>query len=144
MLRTQRPLIDWPSVPQPQNTGPPKFHRQCLSVCTPASIWKAHAKFLFGNRFTIPFMFSATLGLAAVALRDDPGMRVLLPKDVSAGLPAPSAAVSIVLFLAVTSMTSTELIAVSSILTYDIYKVFLSSRWHVHTIDAFSLRNTST
>ena len=88
MLRTQRPLIDWPSVPQPRDTGPPKFHRQCLSVCTPASIQKAHAKPLFGDRFAIPFMFSVTLGLAAVALRDDPCMRVLLPEDVSAGLPA--------------------------------------------------------
>jgi len=98
-------------------------------------------------------MFSTTLGLAAVALRDDPGMRVLLPKDVGAGSPAPSAAllsksgaatVSIVLFLAVTSTTFATLIAVSSILTYDVYKVFLSSRWHARTVDAFSLRNTST
>ena len=80
-------------------------------------------------------MFSTTLGLAAVALRGDPSMRVLTPMDVSAGLPAPSAAaallgksgaaaVLIVLFLAVTSATSAELIAVSSILTYDVYKVF--------------------
>ena len=91
-------------------------------------------------------MFSVTLGLAAVALRDDPCMRVLLPGDVSAGLPAPSAttAVLIVLFLAVTSTTSAELIVVSSTLTYDVYKVFLSSRWHVRTVDVFSLRNTST
>lgn len=83
-------------------------------------------------------MFSTTLGLAAVALRGDPAMRVLLPSDVSAGLPAPSAAAAllgksgaaailIVLFLAVTSATSAELIAVSSILTYDVYKVFNSS-----------------
>ena len=87
-----------------------------------------------GNRFAIPFMFSTTLGLAAVALRNDPNMRILSPADVSAGLPAPSAAaallgksgaaaVLIVLFLAVTSATSAELIAVSSILTYDVYKV---------------------
>jgi hypothetical protein len=64
-------------------------------------------------------------------------MRVLLPADVSAGLPAPSAAaallgksgaaaVLIVLFLAVTSATSAELIAVSSILTYDIYKKYIN------------------
>lgn len=87
--------------------------------------------------FAIPFMFSTTLGLAAVALRDDPKMRVLLPADVSAGLPAPSAAaallgksgaaaVLIVLFLAVTSATSAELIAVSSILTYDVYKKYIN------------------
>ena len=79
-------------------------------------------------------MFSTTLGLAAVALRGDPKMRPLSAADVSAGLAAPSAAaallgksgaaaVLIILFLAVTSATSAELIAVSSILTYDIYKV---------------------
>ena len=91
-----------------------------------------------GNRFAIPFMFSTTLGLAAVALRGDPSMRILLPNDVSAGLPAPSAAaallgksgaaaVLIVLFLAVTSASSAELIAVSSILTFDVYKVIILS-----------------
>jgi Na+/proline symporter len=62
-------------------------------------------------------------------------MRVLTPADVSAGLPAPSAAAAllgksgaavmlVLLFLAVTSATSAELIAVSSILTYDVYKVW--------------------
>ena len=85
-------------------------------------------------RFAIPFMFSTTLGLSAVALRGDPDMRILSPADVSAGLPAPSAAAAllgkggaaallVVLFLAVTSATSAELIAVSSILTFDVYKV---------------------
>ncbi|CDO75287.1 hypothetical protein BN946_scf184334.g5 [Trametes cinnabarina] len=84
--------------------------------------------------FAIPFMFSTTLGLSAVALRGDPAMRTLTPADVSAGLPASAAAAAllgksgaaallIVLFLAVTSATSAELIAVSSILTYDVYKV---------------------
>ncbi len=81
-------------------------------------------------------MFSTTLGLSAVALRGDPAMRTLTPDDVSAGLPASAAAAAllgksgaaallIVLFLAVTSATSAELIAVSSILTYDVYKVRL-------------------
>ena len=78
------------------------------------------------------------MGLSAVALRGDPAMRVLNTADVSAGLPAPSAAAAllgqsgaaailILLFLAVTSATSAELIAVSSILTYDVYKV--SPQW---------------
>jgi len=82
--------------------------------------------------------FATTMGLSAVALRGDPAMRILNPADVSAGLPAPSAAaallgqsgaaaVLVLLFLAVTSATSAELIAVSSILTYDVYKV--SARW---------------
>jgi urea-proton symporter len=61
-------------------------------------------------------------------------MRTLSPEDVSAGLPASAAATAllgkagatillILLFLAVTSASSAELIAVSSILTYDVYKV---------------------
>ena len=86
------------------------------------------------NRFAIPFTFATTLGLAAVALRGDPDMIVLTPADVSAGLPAAAAAAAllgksgaaallVLLFLAVTSACSAELIAVSSILTYDIYKV---------------------
>ncbi len=61
-------------------------------------------------------------------------MRTLSAEDISASLPAPAAASAllgqggaaallVVLFLAVTSATSAELIAVSSILTYDVYKV---------------------
>lgn len=74
------------------------------------------------------------MGLAARALMGDPAMKILTDADISAGLPAPAAAAAllgkggaaallILLFLAVTSATSAELIAVSSILTYDIYKV---------------------
>lgn len=109
------------------------------------------------RRFAIPFMFSTTLGLAAVALRGDPSMMVLTPADVSAGLPASAAASAIlgksgaaalliVLFLAVTSATSAELIAVSAILTYDVYKVTSgSNRSLVSFIDTRSLigRDTS-
>jgi len=89
--------------------------------------------------FSIPFAFATTLGLSAVALYGDPDMRVLSPADVSAGLPAPSAAAAllgtsgaaamlILLFLAVTSATSAELIAVSSLLTYDVYKRYINPR----------------
>ena len=67
-----------------------------------------------GDRFAIPFTFATTLGLAAVALRGDPAMKVLTPADVSAGLPAAAAAAAllgkagaaailVLLFLAVTS-----------------------------------------
>lgn len=66
-------------------------------------------------------------------------MRVLTPADVSAGLPAAAAASAllgksgaaallILLFLAVTSATSAELIAVSSILTYDVYKRYINPK----------------
>jgi hypothetical protein len=67
-------------------------------------------------------------------------MRNLTPADVSAGLPASAAAAAllgkagasillVLLFLAVTSASSAELIAVSSILTYDVYKVTLLILW---------------
>lgn len=89
--------------------------------------------------FAIPFMFATTLGLSAVALRNDPAMLQLTPADVSAGLPASAAAAAIlgksgavalliVLFLAVTSATSAELIAVSAVLTYDVYKRYINPR----------------
>jgi hypothetical protein len=66
-------------------------------------------------------------------------MIVLTPADVSAGLPAAAAAAAllgkagaaallVLLFLAVTSACSAELIAVSSILTYDIYKTYINPR----------------
>jgi len=95
--------------------------------------------------FSIPFMFATTLGLAAVALTGDPSMKKLTPADVSAGLPAPSAATAllgksgaaimlVLLFLAVTSATSAELIAVSSILTYDVYKRYFNPRATEHQV----------
>ncbi|KAF8965372.1 urea transporter [Flammula alnicola] len=89
--------------------------------------------------FAIPFTFATTLGLAAVALRGDPAMKVLTPADVSAGLPAAAAAAAllgkggaaallVLLFLAVTSACSAELIAVSSLLTYDVYKTYINPK----------------
>jgi len=95
--------------------------------------------------FSIPFTFATTLGLAAVALTGDPSMKNLTPAQVSAGLPAPSAATAllgksgaaimlVLLFLAVTSATSAELIAVSSILTYDVYKRYFNPRATEHQI----------
>ncbi|KZV83522.1 Na+/solute symporter [Exidia glandulosa HHB12029] len=112
----------------------------------PASCVKAY---LLGGLawFSIPFTFATTMGLAAVALvaAQDPDMRVLSAAEVSAGLPAPSAAAAllgkggatimlILLFLAVTSATSAELIAVSSILTYDVYKKYVNPEATEHQI----------
>ncbi|KIJ49246.1 hypothetical protein M422DRAFT_777727 [Sphaerobolus stellatus SS14] len=104
----------------------------------PASCVKAY---LYGGLawFAIPFVFSTTLGLSAVALRGDPDMAILSAADVSAGLPAPAAAAAllgksgaaallVVLFLAVTSATSAELIAVSAVLTYDVYKKHINPK----------------
>ena len=90
--------------------------------------------------FAIPFGFSTTLGLVAVALTDN----TVFPtypnapskSDISSGLAAAYAASAllgtsgavallIVLFMAVTSCASAELIAVSSLLTFDVYKTYL-------------------
>ncbi|KAF5379969.1 hypothetical protein D9757_010246 [Collybiopsis confluens] len=87
--------------------------------------------------FAIPFTFATTLGLSAVALRGDPDMISLSADDVSAGLPAAAAASAllgssgaaallVLLFCAVTSAISTELIAVSSLLTYNVYKRYVN------------------
>lgn len=77
---------------------------------------------------SIPLTLATTLGLAARALGLD-----LTPAQISAGLPAPQAAAALLgkggavamlllLFLAVTSATSAELVAVSSLVTHDIYQ----------------------
>ncbi|KAJ6582933.1 solute symporter family transporter [Mycena vulgaris] len=90
--------------------------------------------------FAIPFGFATTLGLAAVALADPPNFPTypnpLSPSQITAGLASPFAASAllgkggavallIVLFMAVTSCASAELIAVSSILTFDVYKTYI-------------------
>ena len=74
------------------------------------------------------------MGLSAIALNGAPGMRALSPQDVNAGLAAPyaaaallgqfgAAAILVLIILTVTIATSAELMAVSNILTYDVYKV---------------------
>lgn len=105
--------------------------------------------------FAIPFVFSTTLGLSAVAFiavpaanssSQDPLSSSFIPllaplsqDAISEGLPASlaaatllgksgAAALLIVLFLAVTSATSAELIAVSSILTYDVYVRYINPK----------------
>ncbi|KAJ7665964.1 solute symporter family transporter [Mycena polygramma] len=90
--------------------------------------------------FAIPFGFATTLGLAAVALADHPSFptypNIMTSAQVTAGLASPFAASAllgtggavallIVLFMAVTSCASAELIAVSSVLTFDIYKTYV-------------------
>lgn len=93
--------------------------------------------------FAIPFGFATTLGLAAVALTDHPSFPtypdIMSQAEVTAGLASPFAAAAllgkggavallIVLFMAVTSCASAELIAVSSVLTFDIYKTYVKPR----------------
>lgn len=87
--------------------------------------------------FAVPMVMASSMGLAARALYGkDPAMALLTDMEVSEGLAAPAAAAAlmgksgaaamlILLYLAVTSATSAQLIAVSSILTFDIYKVYI-------------------
>ncbi|KAH0351698.1 solute symporter family transporter, partial [Aureobasidium melanogenum] len=90
--------------------------------------------------FAIPFGFATTLGLCAVALTDNPRFptypNVPSSSDISAGLAAAysaqallgkggAVALLIVLFMAVTSCASAELIAVSSLLTFDVYQRYI-------------------
>lgn len=87
--------------------------------------------------FAIPWLCATTMGLSALALETSPSFpsypNRMDPADVSAGLVLPYAAVAllgksgaiitlIMIFMAVTSAASAQLISVSSIFTYDIYQ----------------------
>ncbi|KAK8131911.1 urea active transporter [Apiospora kogelbergensis] len=90
--------------------------------------------------FAIPWLTATTLGLSALALEDTPRFPTyperMSEADISAGLVLPYAAVALlgrggaiatllIVFMAVTSATSSELIAVSSIFTYDFYRTYV-------------------
>ncbi|KAH6669534.1 urea active transporter-like protein [Halenospora varia] len=91
--------------------------------------------------FAIPWLMATTCGLAALALEGNPAFPTypdrMADADVSAGLVVPFAAVALlgkggavavllIVFMAVTSASSAELIAVSSIFTYDIYQTYFN------------------
>lgn len=91
--------------------------------------------------FAIPWLTATTMGLACLALESSPSFPTypnrLSSEAVSAGLALPSAATAlmgkggavatlILVFMAVTSAMSAELISVSSIFTYDIYKGYVN------------------
>lgn len=102
---------------------------QCAFAAKPAS---SHKAYLLGGLvwFSIPFALATSLGLATVALQ--------LPvstEEAADGLVPPAAAyymlgpggailVTFMIFLAVTSTGSGELVAVSNIVTYNIYKTY--------------------
>ncbi|KAG2056983.1 Na+/solute symporter [Suillus hirtellus] len=87
--------------------------------------------------FAVPLTFSSIMGLAAVALAKSPSFPYpggLTAAEINAGLAAPAgvvtllgsggaAAMLILLFMAVTSAASSEMIATSSILTFDLYQI---------------------
>lgn len=89
--------------------------------------------------FAIPWLTATTMGLSALALENTPAFPTypnrMSEADISAGLVLPYAAVALlgkggavatllIIFMAVTSATSSELIAVSSIFTYDLYRTY--------------------
>ncbi|KND86619.1 Urea active transporter [Tolypocladium ophioglossoides CBS 100239] len=90
--------------------------------------------------YGIPFGFATAMGLGCVALTSNPAFPTY-PEPLSAaqngaGLSAPATAIALLgkggaglmlllLFMAVTSATSAELIAASSLLTFDIYKTYI-------------------
>ncbi|KAJ5644553.1 hypothetical protein N7507_010564 [Penicillium longicatenatum] len=89
--------------------------------------------------YGIPFGFATVMGLGCAALTGNPSFPTypnpLSSAQVEAGLSAPATAIAlmgkggavlmlILLFMAVTSSTSAELIAVSSLLTFDVYKTY--------------------
>ena len=89
--------------------------------------------------FAIPWLAATTMGLSALALETNPVFPTyparMADTDVTAGLVLPNAAVALMgkggaaatlllIFMAVTSASSAEYIAVSSIFTYDIYQTY--------------------
>ncbi|RUS77237.1 hypothetical protein EGW08_014990 [Elysia chlorotica] len=86
--------------------------------------------------FAIPFSFSTTMGLAYVALSAKQGEGLLTADDVDAGLVPPVVAyhllgksgailIMVMVLMAVTSTGSSEIMAVTSIIIYDIYALNL-------------------
>lgn len=93
--------------------------------------------------FAIPWLAATTMGLSALALESNPVFpgypSRMADADVSAGLVLPTAAVAmmgkggavavlLLVFMAVTSAMSAELIAVSSIYTYDFYQTYINPK----------------
>ncbi|TFK53122.1 urea transporter [Heliocybe sulcata] len=96
----------------------------------------AKAYFLGGFAwFSIPFACGTTLGLAARALSTLPDFQTLSPSDVSAGLAGVQAVTYVMgkagavlalllVFLSVTSALSAEMIAVATLLSFDVYRQY--------------------
>ncbi|CAN0306514.1 unnamed protein product, partial [Scytosiphon promiscuus] len=94
----------------------------------------SHKGYLLGGMcwFTIPFALATSLGLAAIAMQ-----LPLTGDEAGAGLVPPATAlfvlgkggatlILIMLFMAVTSTGSAELIAVSSLVSYDVYRAYIN------------------
>ncbi|OAA65243.1 Sodium/solute symporter [Niveomyces insectorum RCEF 264] len=91
--------------------------------------------------YGIPYGFATAMGLGCVAMTGSPTFptfpNALSPQQVGGGFSAPATAIALMgkngaalmlllLFMAITSATSAELIAVSSLWTFDIYKLYIN------------------
>ncbi|KAL4238792.1 hypothetical protein ACF0H5_003499 [Mactra antiquata] len=101
--------------------------------------------FLIGGLvwFSIPFALATTMGLAYIALGARQNQPLLKEEDVDLGLVLPVVAqrlfgstgeimIIIMTVMAVVSTGSAEVVAVTSILVYDIYQLYLKPYRHVH------------
>ncbi|KAG1693505.1 Urea-proton symporter DUR3 [Nymphon striatum] len=86
--------------------------------------------------FSVPFMFATTMGLTYIALSIIHGEPLLTPNEVEQGLVPAAVADKIMgkagtilmllmILVAVTSTGSAEVIAVTSLLVYDVYQIYL-------------------
>ncbi|XP_056850555.1 urea-proton symporter DUR3 isoform X2 [Raphanus sativus] len=95
-----------------------------------------HKGYLLGGLvwFAVPFSLATSLGLGALALdlpiSADEANRGLVPPATAIALMGKSGSLLLLtmLFMAVTSAGSSELIAVSSLFTYDIYRTYINPR----------------
>lgn len=101
--------------------------------------------YIFGGLawYGIPFAFATSMGLGCAALTSSTSFPTypnpLTAAQNGAGLSSPASAIAmlgkggaglllLLLFMAVTSSTSAELIAVSSLLTFDVYKTYIKPK----------------
>lgn len=118
--------------------GDPGYSQRAIAA-EPSNVFRGY---LFGALcwWVIPLSLGTSAGLAARALLNNPASvtypNVLSDSEVSAGLPviygmaavfgkSGAAAGLMMLFMSVTSATSAELIAFSSVMTYDIYRTYI-------------------
>ena len=106
---------------------------QSAIAATPAASWKGY---ILGGLcwFAIPYSLATALGLASVAIS-----LPITPEEAGAGLVPPAVAehlmgkggavlILIMLFMAVTSTGAAEQIAVSSLVSYDIYRAYINPK----------------
>lgn len=134
-------------ISSPKITDPKakKSHKGYYNKAIAASPVYALPGYVLGGLswFAIPWLTATTMGLAALALETNsafPTFPLRMPDaDVTAGLVLPDAAVALLgkggavaclllVFMAVTSASSAEYIAVSSIFTYDIYQTYFNPK----------------